>query len=60
MEKLITLMMYVLWVITVVMGLLAIFTDFKYDDLNIMALLFLVFTALNTFFVVSKKKSTTE
>ena len=56
MGKIVTLIMYILWICTIITGLVVIFTDFKYEDLNFMVLLLLVFTVLNTFFVVSKKK----
>jgi len=55
MGKLITVIMYLMWICTIVVGLIAVFTDFKYEDLNVMALVLVVFTILNTFFVTSKK-----
>ena len=56
MNKFVTVTMYVLWICTIIIGLIAVFNDFKYEDINLIALLLLVFTTLNTFFVLSKNK----
>jgi hypothetical protein len=56
MGKMITVVMYVLWILTIILGLIAVFSDFKYEDINLIALLLLVFTILNTFFVIAKNK----
>lgn len=56
MEKLITFMMYLLWILTIIIGLVAVFTDFKYEDVNALALFLVVFTAINVFFITAGKK----
>jgi len=55
MNKLITVTMYILWIATIIIGLIAVFSDFKYEDINLIALVLVVFTILNTFFVVARK-----
>ena len=55
MSKIITITMYILWIATIIIGLIAVFSDFKYEDINLIALLLLVFTLLNTFFVMARK-----
>ena len=56
MEKLISLVMYLLWIITVVMVLAATFTNFQNEDLNIIATVLLIFSSLNSFFILSRKR----
>ncbi len=56
MGKMVTGVMYVLWICAIILGLVAVFTDFKYEDVNVMALLLVVFTIINTFFVTFRKK----
>jgi hypothetical protein len=56
MEKLISLVMYVLWTVTIIMILAATFTNFQNEDLNIMAVVLLVFSSLNSFFIFSRKR----
>ena len=56
MLKLVTITMYLLWICAITMGLVATFSDFKYEDVNLIALLLLVFTLLNTFFVISRNR----
>ena len=51
--------MYVMWTVTLVLILVATFTNFAYLDLNVLAIVFLGFTAVNTFFVVSSGKRRT-
>jgi len=60
MNKFVTVMMYLLWILTIVVGLIAVFTDFKYEDVNAMAIILVIFTAINVFFVVGKKKTDVE
>ena len=56
MEKLISLVMYLLWIVTVLMILAATFTNFQNEALNIFAVVLLIFSGLNSFFILSKKK----
>ncbi|MEW5894730.1 MAG: hypothetical protein AB1650_03065 [Candidatus Omnitrophota bacterium] len=55
MEKLISLLMYPLWVISILVILAATFTNFQYEDLNILAIILFVSACLNSFFIISKK-----
>ena len=54
-EKLISLFMYLLWIVTLIMILAATFTNFQNEDLNIMAVVLLIFSTLNSFFILSRK-----
>ncbi len=54
MSKLVTLFMYLLWVLTVIAVLAATFTDFKYEDLNAMAMVLTAFSLINSFFVLKR------
>jgi len=56
MGRLVTVMMYVMWILTIVVGLIAVFTDFKYEDVNAMAIVLIVFTAVNVYFVMAKRE----
>ncbi len=56
MGKIVTIMMYLLWILTIIVGLIAVFTDFKYEDVNALALFLVVFTAINVFFVMAGRK----
>ena len=49
-------MMYVLWIATVVLILATTFTDFKYEDLNMLAIVSLVFAVLNSIFLLTTKQ----
>lgn len=56
MERFFSLIMYVLWTATIIAVLSATFTNFQYEDLNILAGVLFVFSALNSFFMLSRKK----
>lgn len=56
MEKLISFIMYILWIVTILMVLAATFTKFEHDDLNMIALLLFMFASLNSFFILSRKR----
>ena len=56
MEKLISLVMYLLWIITIVMVIAATFTNFQNEDLNILAVVLLVFSSANAFFILTRKR----
>lgn len=55
MGKLLTTVMYSLWVITIIAVLTTTFTGFQYEDLNIIAIVLFAFTFLNSFFAASKR-----
>ncbi|MDD3374290.1 MAG: hypothetical protein PHY73_01020 [Candidatus Omnitrophica bacterium] len=55
MSKLIIIMMYALWTITLI-GILAItFTSFRYTDLNIIVLVLATLTLINTYITIKTK-----
>jgi len=55
-EKIFTIFLYLLWTLTIIGILIVTFTNFQYEDLNLIAALLLVFTLINSYFAVSKKK----
>lgn len=55
MKKILTFLMYALWIVAIVLIVATTLTDFKYEDLNLLALVFFVFSLLNSFFVMSRK-----
>ena len=55
MNKIMAAVMYVLWIVALVLIVSTTLMDFKYEDLNAMALLFFAFALLTTFFVFAKK-----
>ncbi len=56
MQRFLSIVMYVLWTVTIVAVLSATFTNFQYEDLNILAAVLLFFAILNSIFVAIKKK----
>lgn len=56
MEKFFSLIMYILWIATVIAILSTTFTNFQYEDLNILAIVLLVFAGLNSFFMINRNK----
>ncbi|MCK5580563.1 MAG: hypothetical protein KAJ18_04740 [Candidatus Omnitrophica bacterium] len=52
----ISIMMYVLWTATIVAVLAATFTNFRYEDLNLIAFVLAVFVSLNSFLIITRKK----
>ena len=56
MNRLFSLIMYVLWIATIIIVLAATFTNFKYEDLNVLAIVVFVFAALNSVFSIPRKK----
>ena len=55
MDKVMQIIMYVLWTIAIIVVVSTTLTDFKYEDLNVLSLVFFAFAILNTFFVIVKK-----
>ena len=56
MGKLITIVMYFLWILAILSVLATTFTDFQYEDLNAMAIVFTVFAALNSYLTLTVRK----
>ena len=56
MEKLISFFMYLLWAVTIIFILAATFTNFQNEDLNIFSVVLLIFSSLNSFFILTRKK----
>jgi len=54
-NKLITIMMYALWVLTLIGILVITFTSFRYTDLNIIVVILAVLTLANTYITVKTK-----
>ena len=57
MNTLLSLMMYGLWILTIVFVLATTFTDFKYEDLNLITAILLVVALINTFLFISRRKT---
>lgn len=55
MRKFLIVVLYLLWIVTIGLVVTAILTDFKYEDINLLALLFTTFSLINSFFSVTKK-----
>ena len=56
MNKLISLIMYLLWIATIIAILAMTFTSFKYEDLNLIAIVLLVFASVNSYFATNQNK----
>ena len=56
MNKLILVMMYVLWAVSLIGILIITFQNFEYSDLNLIVGVIFVFTLINTFFTIKEKK----
>lgn len=48
--------MYILWIVTIIAVLGTTFTNFQYEDLNILAGVLLFFALINTLFMIFTKK----
>jgi len=55
MKKFLIVVLYLLWIVTIGLVVAAILTDFKYEDINLLALLFVTFALINSFFTVTRK-----
>ena len=55
MNKVLSIIMYLLWIISLGGILLITFTNFQYADLNTIAIVLFLFTLMNTFFMVKKR-----
>ena len=56
MGKIVSIVMYVLWIGTIITVLAATFTSFKFVDLNFLAGILLVVAAINSYFVSTGKR----
>ncbi len=56
MRLFVTVMMYVMWILTIAFVLAATFNDFQYEDLNLFAIVFLVFSLVNSFFIIFQNR----
>ena len=56
MNKLISLIMYLLWIVTIIAILAATFTSFRYEDLDLIAIVLLLFVSINSYFVAHQNK----
>jgi len=56
MDKFVTVMLYFLWTLTLIGILVVTFTSFQFFDLNIIVLIVIVFTLINTYFSLKQKK----
>lgn len=54
MDKLIGFMMYILWVASIIAILVATFTSFEYEDINLIATVLFIFAVVNSFFLVAR------
>jgi len=48
--------MYILWIATIIFVLATTFTDFKYEDLNMIAAVLFVFALINSILIFAIKK----
>lgn len=56
MHLFVTVIMYVMWILTIAFVLAATFNDFQYEDLNLFAIVFLVFSLVNSFFMIFRNR----
>ena len=56
MNRLVTVIMYLLWILNIIAVLATTFTNFRYLDLNMIALVLFGFALINSFFAISKRK----
>ncbi len=56
MERFLSGVMYFVWTAAIVAVLSTTFTNFQYEDLNILAGVLLFFSVLNSVFIMKRKK----
>ncbi len=56
MGKFVTIMLYFLWTLALVGILVVTFTSFQFMDINIIVLIVVIFTLLNTYFSFKQKR----
>jgi hypothetical protein len=55
MNKIFVIVVYASWVVALGLIVATTLTDFKYEDLNLLTIVFFAFALLNSFFVSAKK-----
>ncbi len=55
MNKIFTLILYILWTVSLIGLLIITFSNFQYTDLNTIVIILFIFTIINTFFAVKRK-----
>ncbi len=55
MNTFITVVLYILWISAIIAILATTFTNFRYDDLNAMAIVLTIFSFINSFFISKKR-----
>ena len=55
MDRLFSVILYVLWTTAIIVILSTTFTNFQYEDLNALAIILLVFAILNSIFLAIRK-----
>ena len=56
MERFFSVVMYILWTVTIIAILSTTFTNFQYVDLNILSGVLLLFAVINSMFMMLNKK----
>ena len=56
MGKVFSVIMYILWIATIAAVLATTFTDFQYEDLNLIAFALFIFAAINSILIIAIKK----
>ncbi len=56
MGRFVRIIMYLMWMLTIVFVLSTTFTNFEYEDLNLLAVFFLLFSVVNSFFILSRHR----
>ena len=56
MDRFFSIVMYLLWIAAIIAVLCATFTNFQYEDVNLLAGILLIFSMINSIFAVVKKK----
>ena len=55
MNQLFTIIMYILWIISLIGLLVITFTNFQYLDLNVIVVILFALTLINSFFTLRRK-----
>ena len=56
MDKMVTMVMYILWTLTLIGVLAVTFTKFEYTDLNFIVGALFVLTIVNSYLVIKERK----
>jgi hypothetical protein len=55
-DRFLSIVMYVLWIVTIIVILSTTFTNFQYEDLNLLAGVLLFLSVINSIFATVKRK----